>query len=164
DRRFYSEAALNYKQRFGIHDISGLILFNQSDYSDATSRVSSYQAAIPYRQRNIVGRVNYGYDDKYYAEANFSYSGSDNFVPSKRYGFFPSFGAGWVISKESWFEGLQDYLSHLKLRYTYGLSGNASLNDPDSRFLYLTTIVESGGYVFGQPGTSRTVGYAESRI
>src|SRR5690606_13103784 len=74
DRRFYSEAALNYKQRFGIHDISGLILFNQSDYSDATSRVNSYQAAIPYRQRNIVGRVNYGYDDKYYAEANFSYS------------------------------------------------------------------------------------------
>lgn len=164
DRRFYSEAALNYSHQFGMHDVSGLLLFNQSDYADATSRVSSYQAAIPYRQRNIVGRANYGYDGRYYAEANFSYSGSDNFVPGKRFGFFPSFGAGWVVSREKWYEGVSDYVPYLKLRYTYGLSGNASLNDPDSRFLYLTTIGESGGYIFGQPGSSKTVGYSENRI
>src|SRR5690606_20931497 len=108
DRRFYIESALKYDSKFGSHDISGLLLFNQSDYRDATERVASYTAAIPYRQRNFVGRVNYGFQNKYFAEANFSYSGSDNFVPNQRYGFFPSFGAGWVISKENFFEPLED--------------------------------------------------------
>lgn len=54
DRRFYIESALNYKKIFGKHDVSGLLLFNQSDYRDASSRVETYTAAIPYRQRNVV--------------------------------------------------------------------------------------------------------------
>ncbi|MFB5945594.1 SusC/RagA family TonB-linked outer membrane protein [Albibacterium profundi] len=165
DRRFYTESAVNYSNRFGVHDVSGMLLFNQSDYSDATSRVGSYKAAIPYRQRNIVGRANYGYDDKYYAEANFSYSGSDNFVDSERYGLFPSFGVGWLVSNEKFFEPLKDIFPHFKLRYTYGLSGNAALNNPNLRFLYLTTVGDAGGYTFGRPGSTRSfTGYNESRI
>jgi len=165
DRRFYIESALKYDSKFGSHDISGLLLFNQSDYRDATERVASYTAAIPYRQRNFVGRVNYGFQNKYFAEANFSYSGSDNFVPNQRYGFFPSFGAGWVISKENFFEPLEDIFSLFKVRYSYGLSGNANISDPNSRFLYLSTIGESGGYTFGVPGSQRGyTGYIESRI
>jgi len=165
DRRFYIESALNYKRKFGSHDFSGLLLFNQSDYRDATKRVESYTAAIPYRQRNFVGRVNYGFQNKYFAEANFSYSGSDNFIPSQRYGFFPSFGAGWVISKENFFKPLEDIVSLFKVRYSYGLSGNANINDPNSRFLYLSTIGENGTYYFGAPGSQRGyTGYIESRI
>jgi TonB-linked SusC/RagA family outer membrane protein len=165
DRRFYTEAALNYTRKFNKHDISGMFLFNQSDYSDATARVASYKAAIPYRQRNLVGRANYGYDDKYYAEANFSYSGSDNFVSSERYGLFPSFGLGWVVSQEKLFEPLKHIIPHFKLRYTYGLSGNAALNDPNLRFLYLTTVGSAGGYTFGEPGSTLSfTGYNESRI
>ncbi|GAA4798552.1 TonB-dependent receptor [Olivibacter ginsenosidimutans] len=167
DRRFYTEAAVNYAQKFGAHDVSGMLLYNQSDYNDATSRVSSYKAAIPYRQRNVVGRATYGYDEKYFAEANFSYSGSDNFVPSERYGFFPSFGAGWIVSNEKFFEPFKDVVSHFKLRYTYGLSGNAGLNNenPDLRFLYLTTIGDGDGYSFGVPGsTINYTGYKETRI
>lgn len=165
DRRFYIETALNYDKKFGVHDLSGLLLFNQSDYRDATERVESYTAAIPYRQRNFVGRINYGFQNKYFAEANFSYSGSDNFVPDQRYGFFPSFGAGWVISKENFFKPIEDVISLLKIRYSYGLSGNANINDPNSRFLYLSTIGESGGYTFGIPGSHRSyMGYNESRI
>ncbi len=165
DKRFYVEAAANYAQSFGDHDVSGLFLFNQSDYKDATSRVDSYKAAIQYRQRNFVGRANYGYANKYFAEANFSYSGSDNFVSSERYGFFPSFGAGWIVSREKFFEPLSNVISHFKLRYSYGLSGNAGVNDPNLRFLYLTTIGDNGGYTFGAPGSQRGyVGYNESRI
>lgn len=165
DRRFYIETALNYDKKFGVHDISGLLLFNQSDYRDATKRVESYTAAIPYRQRNFVGRVNYGFQNKYYAEANFSYSGSDNFVPDQRYGFFPSFGAGWVISKENFFKPIEDVISLLKIRYSYGLSGNANISDPNSRFLYLSTIGDNGGYTFGIPGSQRGyTGFNESRI
>lgn len=165
DKRFYVEAATNYEQNFGDHSVSGLFLFNQSDYRDATDRVNSYKAAIQYRQRNFVGRANYGYLEKYFAEANFSYSGSDNFVKSERYGFFPSFGIGWIVSREKFFEPLEDVISHFKLRYSYGLSGNAAVNNPNLRFLYLTTIAESGNYTFGAPGSKRTfTGYHESRI
>ncbi|PST81998.1 SusC/RagA family TonB-linked outer membrane protein [Pedobacter yulinensis] len=167
DRRFYSEASLNYSRKFGEHDLSGLLLFNQSDFSDATARVVpiGYKAAIPYRQRNFVGRATYGFRDRYFLEGNFSYSGSDNFVPSKRFGFFPSIGAGWIVSNEKFFENLKEVIPHFKLRYTYGVSGNAALSDPNFRFLYLTTIGEGGGYTFGEPGSTQGLtGYFESRI
>ncbi|MGH2622369.1 MAG: SusC/RagA family TonB-linked outer membrane protein, partial [Sphingobacterium sp.] len=61
-RRLYLEGSLNYNRAFGNHDVSGLLLFNQSDFADAAQRVTSYQAAIPYRQRNLVGRATYAYD------------------------------------------------------------------------------------------------------
>lgn len=167
DRRFYAEASLNYNRMFADrHEVGGLLLFNQSDYSDATSRVTTYTAAIPYRQRNFVGRATYGYNGRYLAEANFSYSGSDNFAPVNRYGFFPSIGVGWVASNERFFEKIKGTVSHLKFRYSYGVSGNAAVNDPESRFLYLTRFAqESGGYVFGDPGSTRTLrGFAETQI
>lgn len=165
DRRFYVESALNYSRQFGEHDVSGLLLFNQSDYNDATSGVSSYKAAIPYRQRNFVGRATYGFANKYFAEANFSYSGSDNFVADERYGFFPSVGAGWLVSDEAFFKPVEDIFSYFKIRYSYGQSGNAAVSNPDLRFLYLTTIGDSGSYSFGAPGSMRGFsGYNESRI
>lgn len=165
DKRLYTEAALNYGHKFGDHDVSGLLLFNQSDYRDASERVNSYKGAIPYRQRNFVGRATYGYANKYFVEGNFSYSGSDNFVDSERYGFFPSLGAGWIVSQEKFFEPLTNIVSLFKLRYSYGLSGNAAVSDPNLRFLYLTTIGENGGYTFGAPGSQQVfTGYNESRI
>lgn len=162
-RRMYMEGALNYARAFGVHDVSGLLLFNQSDFADAEERVETYQAAIPYRQRNLVGRATYGYDRTYLFESNFSYSGSDNFTPNNRYGLFASVGLGWVVSNEGFFEPLTDVLPHFKLRYSYGSSGNASLNDPDLRFLYLTQYQqEEGGYQFGLPGSQREYkGYQE---
>lgn len=167
-RRFYMETALNYKRDFGNHDVSGLLLFNQSDFRDATSRVSTYVGSIPYRQRNVVGRVNYGYDGKYHLEANFSYSGSDNFIKEKRYGFFPSFGAGWVVSKESFFEPVRKVMNFFKLRYSYGLSGNANQTHPDSRFLYLDRLAANSAtydYTFGVPGATRAIrGFYESKM
>lgn len=158
-RRIYLEASLNYNRSFGNHDVSGLLLFNQSDFSDAAERVTSYQAAIPYRQRNLVGRATYAYNRKYLFETNFSYSGSDNFTPSNRYGLFSSIGAGWLVSNESFFEPLKSIIPHFKLRYSYGSSGNASLNSPDTRFLYLSQYErEADGYdySFGVPGSQRT--------
>src|SRR5690606_38242788 len=158
-RRLYLEGSLNYNRSFGNHDVSGLLLFNQSDFADAAARVTSYQAAIPYRQRNLVGRATYAYDRKYLFETNFSYSGSDNFTPSNRYGLFSSIGAGWLVSNESFFEPLKSVIPHFKLRYSYGSSGNASLNSPDTRFLYLSQFErEADGYEysFGIPGSQRT--------
>ncbi|RPE09755.1 TonB-dependent receptor [Chitinophaga lutea] len=160
NRRFYTETSLNYSRSFGHHDVSGLLLYNQSDYvnGDATTLIPS----IPFRQRGISGRATYGFDNRYFTEVNFGYNGSENFAPNKRYGFFPSFGAGWVVSNEKFFQPFRNTVSHLKLRYTYGISGNSHVKNENDRFLFLTRILSvttaNGGFQFGVPGS--TVSYA----
>lgn len=166
DRRFYTETSLNYSRKFGDHDFGGLLLFNQSSYYNSlASADNNYKAAIPYRQRNLNSRINYGYKDRYFAEVSSSYSGSDAFVPSKRFGFFPAAGIGWIASNEEFFKSIKNVVSFFKLRYSYGVSGNAAVSDPNYRFLYLTTLANSGNYTFGEPGTTLSYqGYIESRI
>lgn len=160
NRRIYTQTSLNYLRAFGDHNVSGLFLFNQQDYvnGDADNLIAS----IPFRQRSIVGRVNYGYKDRYFVESNFGYTGSENFAPGKRYGFFPSVGGGWIVSKENFFKPVSNVISYLKLRYTYGLTGNSNTGD---RFLFLSTIGSGGGYTFGVPGQTRGyTGYNETLV
>ena len=153
NRRIYTESALNYSNTFNsVHNVSGMLLFNQSDFvnSNATDVVSS----IPFRLRGLTGRATYGYDNKYFIEGNFGYTGSENFTPNSRYGFFPSVGAGWVVSNEKFFDPIATVISHFKLRYSYGYSGNSNTGD---RFLFLTQINSGNGYTFGVPGS--TIGF-----
>lgn len=152
NRRIYTETALNYSREFKEkHNVSGMLLYNQSDYvnSNATDVVSS----IPFRLRGLTGRATYGYDNRYFIEGNFGYTGSENFTPKKRYGFFPSIGTGWIVSNEKFFEPILNVLSHFKLRYSYGLSGNSNTGN---RFLFLTQINSGTGYTFGAPGSNIT--------
>lgn len=144
-RQYYTEGALNYSNRFGLHGVTGLLLFNQSDKSDAFA--GDYIAAIPYRFRSFVGRFTYSYDDKYLLETNFGYSASENFTPKQRWGFFPSVGLGYVISKEPFFDNLTNLIQFLKLRVTYGITGNGDIGG--RRFAYLSTVGSGGGYDFG---------------
>ncbi len=157
NRNFYTETALNYSNNFGKHEVSALALFNQSDYinGDANDLVAS----IPFRIRGFSGRVTYGYSNRYFVEGNFGYNGAENFTPKKRFGFFPSFGAGWVASNEAFFEPLKNTISYLKFRYTYGLTGNSNTGN---RFLFLTRINTAGGFTFGVPGSQVSYnGYEE---
>lgn len=164
-RRLYLESSLNYGRTFGQHEVGGLLLFNQSDYSDGWRDADTYIEVIPYRQRNLVGRATYAYDKRYLMEANFSYSGSDNFDPNNRFGLFSSVGLGWNVSNERFFEPLKEVVNHFKLRYSYGTSGNASLQNSNFRFLYLSQFGTSGEYTFGSPGSTRTfTGYNETLI
>lgn len=154
NRRIYTETALNYSNTFGnVHNVSGMLLYNQSDYvnSNATDVVS----AIPFRLRGLTGRATYGFDNRYFLEGNFGYTGSENFTPKKRYGLFPSIGAGWVVSNEKFFEPISQVLSHFKLRYSYGYSGNSNTGN---RFLFLTQIGSGNGYTYGIPGS--TISYS----
>lgn len=150
-RAFYTEASLNYDREFGIHHISGMLLFNQRDYKDAFA--GDLISSIPYRYRGLAGRGTYSFRDKYFAEVNFGYNGSENFAPSKRYGFFPSIGLGWVLSAESFFKPLKDYIQFFKLRYSDGLVGAGS---GGRRFGYLTFVSgDATGYTYG---TNREAG------
>ncbi|MRG48276.1 SusC/RagA family TonB-linked outer membrane protein [Chitinophaga sp. SYP-B3965] len=157
NRSFYTETALNYSNTFGKHEVSALALFNQSDYinGDATDLVAS----IPFRIRGFSGRATYGYGNRYFVEGNFGYNGAENFTPKRRYGFFPSFGVGWVVSNEAFFDPYKNAISYLKFRYTYGLTGNSNTGN---RFLFLTRINTAGGFTFGNPGSQVSYnGYEE---
>ena len=148
DRTIYLEAALNYKNTFGRHDVSGMLLFNQSD--EINTKATNVEEAMPYRFRGLSGRFTYSFDNRYFGEFNFGYNGSENFAPDKRYGFFPSFGLGWVISNEPFFEGATDIIQYLKLRGTWGQVGNSQISG--RRFAYLATVTDNGStsYNFGK--------------
>lgn len=148
NREIYLEAAINYKRSFNEHDVSGMLLYNQSD--ELNTAASSVETALPYRFMGLAGRFTYAYADRYFAEFNFGYNGSENFAPDNRFGFFPSVGLGWAVSNEKWFEPASKVINFMKLRATWGKVGNAKITG--RRFAYLATIQNKGSYTFGQNG------------
>ncbi len=145
-RTIYSEASLNYARSFGNHDLGAMLLYNQSD--EINTLAANLESSLPYRFRGIAGRTTYGYKNKYFAELNFGYNGSENFLPEKRYGLFPSIGLGWIISEENLFKPLKEVVQMAKFRFSHGLVGNSNIGG--RRFAYLGTVAEYGGaYQFG---------------
>lgn len=128
--KLYMEAQLNYARSFGKHDVTAMVLYNQNDYR--------YNSELAKRYQGLVGRLTYGYDDRYLAEINAGYNGSENFIKGKRFGFFPAFSVGWRVSNEAFMEDTQNWLNNLKLRASYGQVGNDiyKVNGVDQRFLY----------------------------
>ncbi|SDL98736.1 SusC/RagA family TonB-linked outer membrane protein [Kriegella aquimaris] len=89
---------------------------------------------------NYFGRVSYDFQEKYLLEFLWRYDGSYLFPEETRYGFFPGFSAGWVITKENWFSEMNNdsFLNHLKLRGSWGQLGNDAFDDsefPANQFL-----------------------------
>ena len=153
-RNWYMELALNYARKFGDHNVTALLLYNQSkkyypsEYSD-----------IPTGYVGLVGRVTYDWKTRYMAEFNAGYNGSENFRPGNRYGFFPAGSLGWVVSEESFFQSVKNVVNYLKLRASVGMVGN----DVSQRFLYLPDSYQygSGGYYFGQNVGNKMPGASE---
>lgn len=79
-------------------------------------------------RRNVFGRINYDYDGKYLAEVTMRYDGSMNFAKSRRWGFFPAFSLGWVISSENFFEQASHIVNFLKIKYSWGKMGNDAID------------------------------------
>lgn len=156
NRRVYTETALNYDTSFGNHHLSGLLLYNQSEFVNAFA--GDFTGSIPFRTRGLAGRATYSYNDKYFLEYNFGYNGSENFAKARRYGFFPSYGVGWVASNEDFFKPLLNTISFLKFRFSSGLVGNSNIGS--SRFAYLDQVnTNAPGYVFGNASNAGTTGY-----
>jgi TonB-linked SusC/RagA family outer membrane protein len=163
ERKYYFEAALNYDQTFNsVHHVTGMMMFNLSDKVNLLA--GNLVSSLPYRSEGLAGRFTYSYNDRYMAEFNFGYNGSENFNPDKRFGFFPSIGAAWVISNEEWFKPLSNTISLFKLRTSYGLVGNDQFGG--TRFMFLSEMNGgAGGYKFGVPGSYYNVesGYQVSK-
>ena len=134
-RDWYVEGSLSYNRSFGLHNVTALALYNQS----RQYYFSADYADIPRTYLGFVGRVTYDWNNRYMAEVNFGYNGSENFAPGKRFGAFPAGSVGWVVSDESFFKPLKKVVSFLKLRASWGLVGNDKLyatNGSPLRFYY----------------------------
>lgn len=151
DKSVYVEGAITYGRYFGKHNVDALFLYNQRNYDNGD--------LLPYRNQGIAGRFSYNYDNRYIAEFNFGYNGSENFARGKRYGFFPSAALGWYISEEPFMADLKNIFTKLKLRGSYGLVGNDRLDG--RRFAYITTINEGTGYSWGLDNDFRRAGRME---
>jgi TonB-linked SusC/RagA family outer membrane protein len=133
--------SLNYSRKFERHDVGAMALFQRDNWDK-----KDYGSDLPYNMLGLVGRVTYGYDERYLAEFNIGYNGSEQFAPANRFGLFPAVSAGWVVSNERFLKD-NNILTHLKLRASYGVVGNDKLGG--ARFLYLSKINEGGGPISG---------------
>lgn len=138
DRRIFIQAYLDYKRKFGVHDVNAMLLYNQDQLDN--NKPDNLLSSLPRRKQGIAARMSYAYDDRYLAEVNFGYNGSENFAKNNRFGFFPSIALGYNISQEKFWEPISNVISHFKLRGSYGLVGNDGINE---RYAYLEDIVLS---------------------
>ena len=150
-RSVYLEASVNWARSFGKHDLSALFLYQQSQRNNVGIDKSQPELALPYRHQGIAGRITYSYDNRYFIEGNFGYNGSENFSPGKRFGFFPSVAAGYVISNEKFFEPVRGVIDLLKIKASYGIVGNDKIGTGDNvrRFIYNGTVNSGSSYYFG---------------
>lgn len=166
---------IEYFREFNKHSIGALFLFetkkNYSNTMTGTKRgfvtddpvdlsLGSTFGTTPVTgshaysggQASYVGRVNYGYGDKYLAEVAFRYDGSYIFAPGNQWGFFPSASVGWVMSKEEFFEKTLSCVDLFKLRASYGRSGNDAVSPFQHNSLFA---LATNSMVFGGEATSQ---------
>lgn len=169
-RDWYFEASIRYNRKFGNHNVSGLLLYNQNKIYYPSQFVF-----IPKAYVGLVGRATYDYKSRYMAEFNIGYNGSENFAPDKRFGTFPAVSLGYIVSEESFMKN-QHVFDFLKLRASVGLVGNDNMDN--YRFLYLPdnyNVDQLGnpadnwlwyywGYNFGFQNSTSIKGAAEYKI
>ncbi|MBD1429134.1 MULTISPECIES: SusC/RagA family TonB-linked outer membrane protein [Sphingobacterium] len=148
DSRIWLEGTLNYSRTFSEkHAVSGMLVSYISSYESAIGNNVGLVETLPSRNAGISGRFTYGFKDRYLAEFNFGYNGSERFDANHRWGFFPSFGFGYRLSEEPFFEPIRSVISNFKLRGTYGLVGNDAIGSNADRFFYLSNVnLNNGNY------------------
>lgn len=128
----------NYQRQFGLHNVGGMLMYMQRDYRDNI---------YPQRNQGLSGRFTYDYGQRYLAEVNFGYNGSDRLAREDRFEFFPAISLGWVVSNEEFFKPLTSVVDNFKLRGSYGLVGSDGANytpaggSENFRYFYLDKVV-----------------------
>ena len=180
---------LEYKKRIGLHDFTlmGSTEAIENKYYQTWARRNNYPLRDPdfmdlttgttdqtndserreWAIFSVFGRLNYSYDSKYLFEAVVRRDGSSRFSAGNRYGVFPAFSAGWVISRESFMAPTRSWLENLKLRGGYGIVGNDRMdNDYNSYTTYAYAYNASQGTYYPMSGSnsSTRIGYRQSRL
>lgn len=133
-----------YKQRAFSVSKKGAADWSISEMDKYTDYDSSSSSTAEWSLMSWFGRVNYAYDSRYLVEANFRADGSSRFSPKSRWGFFPSFSAGWRINQEE-FMREATWLSNLKLRASWGITGNNNVGNYSWQSTYQSVKIVTGG-------------------
>ncbi|HVI47501.1 MAG TPA: TonB-dependent receptor [Chitinophaga sp.] len=139
---FYFESAVDYNRTFNKHGVAGMLIFiarNQLETNEDNG-ASALQKSLPSRNMGLSGRATYSYDNRFFAEFNFGYNGSERFYRTERYGFFPSAGIAWYVSNEKFWKPFEHIVTKLKVRGNYGLVGNDAIGSAEDRFFYLSNV------------------------
>lgn len=141
----YSEEYFDWKWNSGYR--SGFINnsqreLNLGDASSQTNNSGHYDLGL----QSVFGRINYNYDNKYLFEANVRRDGSSRFSKGNKWGSFPSFSAGWVMTEEKFMKDTRSWLDMLKLRASWGKLGNQNIN---SYYVGSDILSTGNNYSFG---------------
>lgn len=106
--------------------------FQYDGYTDLTngdpSTATNGSNKYGWSMLSYMARINYAFDNRYLIELNGRYDGTSRFAKGHKWGFFPSGSAGWRISQESFWDNMRDVMDNFKVRVSYGLLGNESIN------------------------------------
>lgn len=164
---------VTYVRTFGKHDINLLLVAEQSESNTDMFNTRREQVVIPGIDQlfafsqdkafydnagsagetgrvSYLGRLNYGFNDRYLLEATFRADASPNFPKESRWGYFPSVALGWRISQEKWFHEGVRFIDDLKIRFQVGLTGN----DAVKNYQYKERYTQTTGMLFGSTNTS----------
>ncbi len=167
---------LNYQLSFNNHNVNAFAGYEQSEIKSetfgatrqnfpttqtpelsqggtaATDRDNS-GSSYHFTRKSWIGKLSYNYSEKYLADVQIRIDGSSTFPKGNQYGYFPSFSAGWIVTKESFMN--VSWLNYLKVRASYGALGN----DNVGLFQYLNTYAFNNQLVLGSsivPGMELT--------
>ncbi|MCD8042270.1 MAG: TonB-dependent receptor [Tannerellaceae bacterium] len=175
DSNFYYswtvENLLNYNKTFGDHSVDALLGYSAQKYTqefaqingtdfpddditwvDAAATKNGGSSMQQWSMVSLIARANYSYKDRYLLQATIRRDGCSRFGPENKYADFPSVSAGWIVSDEAFMEPVSSVMNYLKLRISYGLTGNYNIGN----YNYISG-VNSSNYVFGNslvPGKS----------
>ncbi|MDR2921458.1 MAG: TonB-dependent receptor [Tannerella sp.] len=182
-----STSTLKYEKEINKHKFMALggIAFESSNYEDIEARKKDFISEAEHSRYleagtsiislaggrsewslfSYFGRIDYSFDNKYLFAANLRADASSKFSKNNRWGYFPSFSAGWRISEESFFESLKPAFNNFKLRASWGQLGNQNIYDNYPTYAKINATTDNDGYyvIFGNGETS-TIGKYESNI
>lgn len=160
----HSDSEENYAA--GIRQVLSSQLFYNLNGTEATTRstTSNYER---YDLLAYAGRINYSFDGKYLFQGTMRWDGASRLAPGKKWDSFPSVSAGWVISREDFMKNFTK-LDNLKLRASYGVTGNSTIQPYGTQSLLTSTNMGFGNvpapaYTFGGYVVSPDLGWEKSR-
>ncbi|MBR6346027.1 MAG: TonB-dependent receptor [Bacteroidales bacterium] len=156
----YLEGSLTYNRLFGSHRVGGMFLYNHTIKRNTLGADAT--TSLPYKNQGIAARVTYAFKDRYFAEVNMGYNGSENFAPGHRFGFFPAISVGYLISEENFWNPVKEYINVLKFKASYGKVGNDQIGQ-STRWLYLPTVITGNSVSIGETNTNGGTGIAIGR-
>ena len=149
----YFESVLTYDNILAdLHSVNAMLVYMMNERIESTGNTTTLQSSLPYRNLGVSGRFAYTFDNRYHAEFNFGYNGSERFFKDHRFGFFPSAGVAWSLHNEEFLKPLKNVVDKFKIKYTYGLIGNDAIGSATDRFFYLSEVNMNSGSRYAQFG------------